>query len=155
MSSMAELYQSGLEGECPKKAYGCECGTDHATGFNIVLDASNHSQKGIELVGTWKRAAINKILDASDAAVEKGLLRIYMFQTASEQMSGTSREVNGVGFNNRDDLFATSLSQQILRNRNMDVPFGRCLSPKQRVYARKLAKKYSKQLTNIANSWEG
>jgi|2_EtaG_2_1085320.scaffolds.fasta_scaffold23342_3 hypothetical protein len=155
MSSMGELHQSGADDACPKKDYGCECGRDHATGFNIVTDASKHSARGIELAGTWKRPAINKILDASDAAVEKGLLRVYMFQTASEQMSGTSREVNGVGFNNRDDVFATSLAQQIQRNRKMEVPFGRCLSPKQRVWARKLAKRYSKQLTNIANSWGG
>lgn len=155
MSSMGELHQSGLDGECPQKDYGCECGTDHVTGFSIVIGVSGHSTRGIELAGTWKRPAINKILEVSDAAVEKGLMRIYMQQTASEQVSGISREVNGIGFNNRDDMFATSLAQQIARKRQMDVPFGKCLSYKQLACARKLTKKYSKQLTNIANSWEG
>lgn len=155
MSAMGELHQSGADAECKKKSYGCDCGRDHATGFSILDGKSNHSAAGIERVGTWKRPKINEFLDASDVAVEKGIYRVYMRQTEDEKFSGMSQHANGVGFSQFDDKFGTSLGRQIEQRVEHGMKYGTCLTPRQMVYARKLAKKYSKQLTDIANSWEG
>ena len=155
MGSMSEQQQSGVDGDCAKKSYGCDCGRDHATGFSILDGKSNHSSAGLQHVGTWKREAINEILRQSDAAVVKGVYRIYLRQTPDEQSSGYSKHANGVGFSQFDDKFGSSLGKQIKRNRELGFSFAHCLSPKQITYARKLALKYSRQLTDIANSWEG
>ena len=155
MAVMSEMHQMGADNECAGKKYGCDCGRDHATGFSILEGKSNHSAKGLQLIGTWKRDKINAILERSDAAVEKGVYRIYLRQTEDEKLSGYSRHVNGVGFSQYDDKFGSSLGKQIERCQGNEIPFGRCLTRKQMVYARKLALKYSRQLTDIANSWEG
>lgn len=151
-----EMTDGGLEmvPSCDdRKDYGCPCGVDHATGFSILDGKSNHTAAGLEKVGTWKRDAINRILNASDIAVERGLIRIYKRQTSDEREFGVSIHANGVGFSKYDDDFGTSLAKWLL-NRD-HIPEGRRFTRKQMNAARKLVLKYSKQLTDIANSWQG
>ena len=73
-----------------------------------------------------------------DGVVIAALMTIYEKQTADEQVSGSTRWENGVGFNGRDAQFGTSLAQQYMR-------FGR-LSPKQISAARRMLQKYRRQL---------
>jgi len=75
------------------------------------------------------------------------LVKIFEFQTASEQANHTTNEDNGVGFTGVDADFATSLAKFY-----MDKGY---LSEKQMGYARKIMPKYSGQLSRIAKSLHG
>lgn len=72
----------------------------------------------------------------------KGLLRIFEFQTASEQATESTNEDNGVGFSGVDAEILTSFAKQISKGRNM--------SPKQMAIIHKKMPKYARQLMNIA-----
>ena len=136
------------------KDYGCDCGTDHKTGFSILDGKSNHSAALLEKVGTWTRDAVNAVLERSDVAVERGLLRVYALQTIDEREFGVSVHKNGVGFSQYDDEFASSLCRWLLERADTHTE-GKRFTRKQMDSARRLALKYSRQLTDIANSWEG
>ena len=74
------------------------------------------------------------------------LVKIFEFQTVSEQASHSTNEDNGVGFTGVDADFATSLAKFYI-----DKGY---LSPKQMGYARKLMPKYAGQLSRLAMSLE-
>ena len=74
---------------------------------------------------------------------EHAIVALFRNQTADEQCTGETRELNGVGFNGLDAPFMTSLAEWILN--------GRHLTPKQCAVARRKLVKYAGQLTRIAN----
>ena len=94
----------------------------------------------------WTEEDIITLLDNRQDAVERAILAIYKRQTAGEQITGHTIEANGVGFSSYDDKTGTYLATYILSNRHLTG-----------IYierARKLAKKYRRQLTEIANEYE-
>lgn len=74
----------------------------------------------------------------------KGLLRVYSFQTPSEQSMQTTVQDNGVGFTGVDGEILTSFAQQVER--------GRTLSQKQMAILKKKMPKYAGQLYAYAMS---
>ena len=72
----------------------------------------------------------------------KGLLRIFEYQTATEQACETTQEHNGVGFTGVDAEILSSFAKQVNKGRNM--------SPKQMAIIYKKMPKYAKQLMLIA-----
>tara|TARA_Y100000593_G_scaffold44225_2_gene84406 strand:+ start:367 stop:663 length:297 start_codon:yes stop_codon:yes gene_type:complete len=92
----------------------------------------------------WTQEAIKELLKTNDKAVARGVVAIYNLQTESEKIIGETSEANGVGFNGVDANFMSSIAQFYMQKN--------WLSPKQIEFARKKLLKYSKQLTNIANS---
>lgn len=94
---------------------------------------------------TTKRARIQflkeKLATNSQWAI-RGLLRIYENQTADEQLVGTTRYWNSIGFSGADAEILSSFAEQIGK--------GRTMSEKQmRIIHRKMPK-YAKQLNDIA-----
>ena len=73
----------------------------------------------------------------------KALLKIFEFQTASEQSLETTSEANGIGFTGVDGEFLTSLAKQ-LKYRGK-------LSDKQMVYVLKKMPKYWNQILGITD----
>ncbi len=69
--------------------------------------------------------------------------RIYEYQTASEQASGSTRDHNGVGFSGADGEILSSFAEQINSGRFVG-------SPKQMKILFKKMPKYAKQLDGIA-----
>jgi hypothetical protein len=77
----------------------------------------------------WTRESIVALLDRSDEAVERALLRILRNQTSDEQASERAAHRNGVGFGSFDAEIFTSFAFQ--------VQSGRHLSPRQLAICRK------------------
>ena len=83
------------------------------------------------------------MLETSDKAVERGIVRIYTLQTEQEQMAQETFEFNGIGFNALDAEFLTSLAEQIQKRGY--------LTPRQMEFGRKRVLKYAGQLCRISN----
>lgn len=94
----------------------------------------------------WEETEIRKLIEANTEVLYRALKRIYAKQTAEERSAGETLESNGVGFNGADSPFMSSLCEHLLR-------YGR-LSEKQIAIARSKLRKYSRQLTQIANEIE-
>lgn len=90
----------------------------------------------------WSKEVIQQLLATSDKAVCRALVAIYARQTHQEQLSGTTKEHNGVGFSAFDAEFLSSLAEQV-KTRGT-------LSPRQLELARKKMKSYWRQLLEIA-----
>lgn len=90
----------------------------------------------------WSKEAIQTMLATNDRAVCRALVAIYSRQTHQEQISGTTKEHNGVGFSAYDAEFLSSLAEQV-KTRGT-------LSPRQLELARKKVKSYWRQLLEIA-----
>ena len=86
-------------------------------------------------------AVIKKKLATNSAWATRSIVKLYELQTADEQVSQTTHNVNGAGFNSTDATILSSFAEQILR--------GRTLSPKQLVIAYKKLPKYSRQISNL------
>lgn len=84
------------------------------------------------------KAFVQHMVDTHTAWVEKGIVRIYENQTANEQQSASTSEDNGVGFTGFDAEFGTSLALAVMK-------YGH-LTEKQLPWARKMVRKYWKQL---------
>lgn len=94
----------------------------------------------------WNRENVRDMLEKSDKALIRGLLRIHSFQTAEEQQAGVTREDNGMGFNGTDAEFLTSL---VVFHKEAGF-----LTPGQIAICRKKMLKYAGQLARIANTDE-
>ena len=90
----------------------------------------------------------NQMLDTSDEEktkisrrqIEKGIKRIYEYQTQSEQHSKDVKMNNGVGFTPADAFILSSFAEQLNKNPNYH------LSEKQMKIAYRLMPKYAGQL---------
>lgn len=83
-------------------------------------------------------------LDSSQRNVELAVVAIFNRQTSDEQATNSTNNLNSMGFNGTDAEFGSSLAKSILT-------YGK-LSPRQAEYARKLIRKYWKQLIEVAES---
>lgn len=91
----------------------------------------------------YTKEFIRDKMATNDKWLYRGLIAIHNLQTASEQMSLSTRESNGVGFNSVDAEILSSFASQ-LKERDF-------LSEKQKSIARKRMSKYAGQLERIAN----
>ena len=124
-------------------------------------------------VKKWNRDNIIALLNSSDTAVERAIVRLYQLQTASEQRRNHTTNKNFVGFNAADGTAGSSFAKWLLGMNKRGVvgsyPPKSLLHPncdkvfykyrrtvngnKDRVIdrARHIAIKHSKQLVDIAN----
>jgi len=94
----------------------------------------------------WKKEEIREMIEKSDYALIKGLLRIYENQTMDEKRTESTSHDNGIGFNGSDAQFLSKMAKFFL-----DRGY---LTGKQIEVVRKKMLKYSGQLTKIANANE-
>lgn len=92
----------------------------------------------------WTKQEIADLIQNDDRVLYRALKRLYGEQTSTEQVSGETRERNGVGFNGADANFLTSIAQFLIKNG--------FLTDKQKVITRKKLTKYAGQLTKLANA---
>lgn len=81
---------------------------------------------------------VKKQLATNSQWATRAIVKLYERQTADEQASQITRNVNGVGFNGTDAMILSSFAEQINR--------GRTLSAKQLAIAFRKLPKYSKQI---------
>lgn len=98
--------------------------------------------KQVEVNGKiWTKDDLKQLLETNDAAVIKAMLKIFEYQTYSEQQSERTSDFNGVGFSGVDGEILSSFAKQF-QTRGF-------LSPKQMAIARKRMKHYAGQLLLI------
>jgi hypothetical protein len=81
-----------------------------------------------------------------------GLVAVYQGQTFSEQIGRVTVEQNGIGFNSLDAAFGSSMAEQAsvwFNTPKADRKFPEPLSPKQGIFARKIAPKYAVQVAEF------
>jgi hypothetical protein len=108
-----------------------------------IINKCKHCGKKIELHRTvatqvYTAQALQALLDRSNPAVERALVVLYNRQTLGEQATMETRELNGRGFSGAHAEFGSSLAKWILG--------GQHLTPRQLVFARKIVKRYTRQL---------
>ena len=86
----------------------------------------------------WTKEDVKDLLRRSDKAVERGILRIYTYQTDEEKYKGITKTVNGKGFSKFDVELLSSFAIQLRQ--------GRHLTEKQMYKARPKIQKYAGQL---------
>ena len=91
---------------------------------------------------SWDKNAIVGLLDRNPVAVERAIVAIYRRQTAEEQQVQDTRESNGVGFSGAHAQVGSYYATWILS--------GKHLSGKHLEKARNMAKRYTRQLVEIA-----
>lgn len=98
---------------------------------------------------------IKAILEKGDAlsnmAVEKALLVLYARQTQDEQITQSTSQVNGRGFNAFDAEILSSFACQVESKKGAGRKLGECLTEKQMILARKKVVRYVRQLAEVAN----
>lgn len=94
----------------------------------------------------WNKENIQLLISTNDAALARGLLVIYGFQTAAEQASNVTNEDNGMGFNGTDAEYLSSVAQFVEKTGYLTV--------KQIPHVRKAMLKYWRQLAEVANQKE-
>lgn len=105
------------------------------------------SKKEVILNGkVWTKESVKDLLRRNDEAVERGILRIYSFQTDEEKYIGATKTVNGKGFSKFDVEILSSFAQQIRR--------GKHLTEKQMYKARPKICKYAGQLLEYMRTKE-
>lgn len=92
---------------------------------------------------TWTANEIKSVILINDNQLIKALIKLYSFQTTSEQNSQDTIYFNNVGFNGADGKFLSNVAEFYNRNRY--------LSPKQIKCVRKRLLKYAGQLARIVN----
>ena len=99
---------------------------------------------------------VMRMIQSSDVVACSALLKLFRAgQDEDEQETGSVVRTNGRGFSSVDSSFLTSLAKQIEGNREKKAAGIECyasdLSPRQIAAWRKVAPKYSRQLTGLAN----
>lgn len=92
----------------------------------------------------WTEEEISNLIQNNDKVLYKALIKLFSFQTDSEQKCDETHFNNGVGFNHADAPFLSSVAKFVM-NRGY-------LTDKQKYVTRKRLVKYNKQLTRIANA---
>ena len=105
------------------------------------------SKKEVVLNGkVWTKESVKDLLKRNDEAVERGILRIYSFQTDEEKCTGATKTVNGKGFSKFDVEILSSFARQIRQ--------GKHLTEKQMYKARPKICKYAGQLLEYMRTKE-
>jgi hypothetical protein len=92
----------------------------------------------------YEKDDIIALLDRNPLAVERAIIAIFKLQTAHEQSAESTLEQNGVGFGHCHAHYGSYMAKWIMS--------GRHLSGKHLEKARRMAKRYSRQLVEIANN---
>ena len=92
----------------------------------------------------YTKEFIKEKISTSDNWLYRGVLAIYGRQTDNEQVTQSTKENNGIGFNGCDAQIMSSFAEQ-LSTRGF-------LTDKQKVIARNKMIKYCGQLSKIANA---
>ena len=92
----------------------------------------------------WTEDEIRDLVQTNDIVLYRALKKLYGEQTAGEQATGETVEHNGRGFNGIDSKFLSSVSEFLLKKG--------FLTDKQKATTRRMMKKYTKQLTRLANA---
>jgi len=92
---------------------------------------------------TWTRKEINGLLNTRPEAVERGIVRLYKWQTSAEKVGEHTSASNGRGFNVIWAQRGTYYARWVLS--------GRHLTGKHLASARKCCLIHSQQLTDFAN----
>lgn len=87
--------------------------------------------------------AIAQILSKNDRAVERAMHVLYRLQTASEQVNSETSVHNGVGFSAAHARLGSYYARWVM--------CGKALTGNHLVRARKIALKYTRQLSEVAN----
>ena len=88
--------------------------------------------------------SIKALLDQNPKAVERALMVLFNRQEADERSTGHTSHLNGRGFNGFDAPFGTDLAKRVLA--------GGSLSERQLLAARRMVKKYARQLLEEAQA---
>lgn len=96
-----------------------------------------------EPLHVWSREEINDLLDRNPRAVERGIIRLFIRQEATERSQGQTVKQNGIGFNAFWASSGTYYARWLLS--------GKRLSGGHLEKARKCCKVHSAQLTAYAN----
>ena len=97
-------------------------------------------------VKVWEKEKIAELVQTNDRMLYESLTRLYDRQTDAEKNMEATVEHNGVGFNGVDGKFLSSLAKSYRQ-------YGR-LTDRQKAAARKSLKKYTGQITRMANEYE-
>ena len=95
----------------------------------------------------WTEAEMKNLVQTNDKVLYSALKALYGEQTAEEQASFGTTETNGRGFSKVDAGFLTSCAQFLIKRG--------FLTDKQKAVVRKKLVKYNKQITRLANAFEG
>ena len=93
---------------------------------------------------TWTEEQISDMIQKDDRVLYGALKKLYAEQTSDEKSSAQTTHKNGAGFNSVDAKFLTSTAEFLLRTG--------FLTYKQKEVVRRKLKKYTKQLTRLANA---
>lgn len=91
----------------------------------------------------WTEEEIKNLVQTNDEVLYRALKELYACQTADEQISRETHEINGMGFNGVDAPILSSMAEFLKKTG--------FLTPKQKIICRKKLVKYNKQLTKLAN----
>lgn len=91
----------------------------------------------------WTQDEIRELVQSNDKVLYGAMRKMYECQTADEQMTGTANHRNGIGFNGVDAGIMTSFCEFLNKTG--------FLTYRQKEIARKKLKKYTRQLTELAN----
>lgn len=94
----------------------------------------------------WTEDTIIEAIDKSSEATRRAVITLYRQQTEREKVDHGTHVVNNRGFNKVDAHFGSSLAEQALH--------GKLFTGNQLVAARKMLRKYRKQLAYLANEVE-
>jgi hypothetical protein len=107
------------------------------------ITPGNDTTTQSEPLHIWTRAEVNALLDRNPRAVERGIVRLYIRQEATERSQGQTVKQNGIGFNAFWAQSGTYYARWILS--------GKQLSGGHLEKARKCCRVHSAQLTAYAN----
>lgn len=100
----------------------------------------------MKITNDIRKNFIKRKLCSDSRWIKKGLLLLFDNQTNSEQASGTTNRLNGVGFTSSDAKILSSFTRQIQR--------GRSLSVNQERYATGKLPKYWRQILNNSDRYK-
>ena len=92
---------------------------------------------------------IKENFEESDKWVTRAVVVIFEAQTASEQLTDSTNEWNGVGFNGADAEILSSFAKQIIAFNAGESQYRYPLSVRQLAIARKRISKYAGQILNV------
>lgn len=93
----------------------------------------------IELTTKKDRIAyIKEHLATNERWAQRGMLRIYSYQTAEEQATDNTRDNNSVGFNGVDSFILSQYCKRLLDGKNLTGPMMAIVFKKMPKYASQL-----------------
>lgn len=102
----------------------------------------------VQAIKTWLKNC-NPSNPSHQQSLHRAILMIYSCQTADEQATQHTHQLNNRGFNGRDAAFGSAMAEKI-----MDIQQGRSqyatLTPKMYTAIKRMMVKYARQLSEIS-----